>query len=685
VGVLLATAALLAAGCSDDDAGEAGGGEAAVTDDAGTEVVELAGEIELALATPERCEHFDAGGCLLPFPSDHFTRADDSTASGRRLALAAEAMPVNADGVAVDPTEWNRDDGFSSGSPILVVIPALDPQASGLAPVTDIGASLADDAPIVLLDADSGERVPYWAELDAAGTGVAVPERTEAPAVADDDTALVIRPARNMTHGHRHIVALRDVVDDAGEAVEPSDGFRAYRDRLGTDVEAVEARRSAMERVFADLEGAGVDRAGLVLAWDFTVRSTPDVTDRLLAMRDDAFADLGDAAPGFTVEAVDTEDAPAGARVVTGRFTVPNYLTDDGGPGAVLANDASPDGIPQRNGDREGRFICVVPTQPGGSGGAVLYGHGLLGGAEEARSVGDLAVPLLGITVCGTDFVGMAREDIGPIFEMLRDFSGFRMIPDRLQQAHLQFLYLGRLLVHPGGFAAHEAFADAEGASVLDGELVYVGSSQGGILGGATSAVAADWDRAALLVPAQNYSTLLDRSVNFDEFAVVLADAYPDPVDRQVLLALAQQLWDRGENNGYSQNLTADPLRGTEATTVLLLGAFGDHQVANVATDVLARTAGIPLRTPGLADGRSPDDEPFWGIDTVEQWPTTGSIYLMWDFDQPAPPTANVAPRTGDDPHGMAAASTGALLAIVSFLTEVELDDPCPGGAPCAG
>lgn len=366
--VLMVLTVSTAVACSGDDGAGTGASDAAADDDGAAETVTLTGEIELSLASPDRCEHFDAGGCLLPFPSDHYTTPDDTTPSGRRLALAAESMPVNADGVAVDPTEWNRDDGFSSGSPILVVLPGLDPQASGLAPVTDIGASLADDAPIVLLDADSGERVPYWAELDAAGTGLAVPERTEAPTVADEDTTLVIRPARNMVHGHRHVVALRDLVDGEGEPIGPSDGFRAYRDRLGTDVEAVEARRSDMEQVFTDLESAGLERDGLVLAWDFTVRSTPDVTGRLLAMRDDAFADLGDAAPAFTVDAVDTDDAPAGARVVTGRFTVPNYLTGDGGPGAVLANEGSPDGIPERNGDREGRFVCVVPTEPGGSG-----------------------------------------------------------------------------------------------------------------------------------------------------------------------------------------------------------------------------------------------------------------------------------------------------------------------------
>ena len=78
------------------------------------------------------------------------------------------SMPVNVEGVHIDPTEWNRNDGFSPGSPILTYVPGLDLEASGVPDQTRIRDSLRPTAPIVLLDADTGERVPYWAELDAS-------------------------------------------------------------------------------------------------------------------------------------------------------------------------------------------------------------------------------------------------------------------------------------------------------------------------------------------------------------------------------------------------------------------------------------------------------------------------------------------------------------------------------------
>src|SRR5207302_7107960 len=61
---------------------------------------------------PAHCEPLAGGGCLLPYPSDSFTVSDPSTPTGRRLALDPSVMPKSSSGTPVDPTEWNRVDGF---------------------------------------------------------------------------------------------------------------------------------------------------------------------------------------------------------------------------------------------------------------------------------------------------------------------------------------------------------------------------------------------------------------------------------------------------------------------------------------------------------------------------------------------------------------------------------------------
>ena len=69
--------------------------------------------------------------------------------------------------------------------------------------------------------------------------------------------------------------------------------FRALRDNTLTDNAAIEARRESMEDIFAILEDAGVPREELYLAWDFNIASVENITERMLHIRDEAFAGPG--------------------------------------------------------------------------------------------------------------------------------------------------------------------------------------------------------------------------------------------------------------------------------------------------------------------------------------------------------------------------------------------------------
>ena len=125
-------------------------------------------EAQLA-ANTDGCDPLDTRHCYLPFPSNFHTLANTDSATGRRVLFPAAGAPVNASGVPIDIAEWNRNDGFSPNSTILTYVADLDAEASRLPPWTDLEASLADDAPVVLVDLDTGERVPLWAELGRQG------------------------------------------------------------------------------------------------------------------------------------------------------------------------------------------------------------------------------------------------------------------------------------------------------------------------------------------------------------------------------------------------------------------------------------------------------------------------------------------------------------------------------------
>ncbi len=656
-----------AVGCSGDDSGGNADEPSASTEPPGGPAPdELVSAIESMDAA---CEPLDPRACLLPFPSNRFTVEDPETDTGLRVALPESGMPVNVDGVVMDPTEWNRNDGFSPGTPLLAWLPDLDAEASGLPDITDVPASLEDDSPVVVIDTESGERHPVWAELDA---------NTDDP----DDRLLFVRPGIDFREGHRYVVALRGLVDGSGDPIEPSPGFQVYRDRLTTDLPIIEDQRDHMEKVFDDLAAAGVDRADLVLAWDFTIASGRNLSERMLHIRDDAFADLGDAAPAFEVGTVDESPEPGLARIVDGTFTVPLYLEADGAPGTRFTQ--GPDGLPERNGDFTAGFTCVVPD------GALdepahlsLYGHGLLGSRDEvtAGNVEDFAREH-DVVFCATDWVGMAEEDVGNAVSILQDLERFPSLADRVQQGILDFLFLGRLMIHDDGLVSDPAFQDRAGDPIIDtSALAFDSNSQGAIIGGAATAVAQDWTRAVLGVPGMNYSLLLRRSSDFDTYAAFLDPAYPDPVDQALGLGLIQMLWDRAETNGYAQHLTTDPYPDTPEHQILLNVAFGDHQVTMWSAEIEARTIGASVRMPALDDGRHPDVEPYWGLPVIEDYPYAGSALFIWDDGAAVPPTTNTPPREGADPHESPRADPINRDLKAAFLFDGAIGDVCDG--PC--
>jgi hypothetical protein len=502
------------------------------------------------------CDPLDGAQCLLPFPNDWFSKDDPTSTTGRRVDLTLPMMPRNAEGKPVEPQEWNRGDGFSAGAQILTFVPGMtsndDLVPSGLPPVTDLGMNSADNLGVVLLDEETGKRWPVWTEVDqyVDETGL-LPAGT----VGSIQHDLMIHPAVNLADGHRYIVALRHLLtDDHKTLAQPSAAFKAYRD--GT-APTTDPRRTHMENVFATLAKAGVARDDLYLAWDFTTASTANVTGRLLAMRNDAFKQLGDTnltdgvvqgnSPAFTIDSVSdltpSQDSKV-ARRISGHFTVPCYIApscepptkcdkvsqgfvnDCPTPGQFALDPTNPDAVPSQTPGQtyQANFICNVGRKAfsneatyAGKMRPVEYGHGLFGGAGEVNSdpqrtmANDRAM-----LYCATDWTGMATADVVNAVAALSDLSRFPWLTDRVQQGELNFLYLARLMVHSNGFTSNAAFQWPDGTPFLDTrEAFYDGNSQGGIYGGTVCAVSVDVRHCVLGVPGMDYSILLPRSSDY--------------------------------------------------------------------------------------------------------------------------------------------------------------------------
>ena len=586
---------------------------------------------------PQACDPIDPAQCMLPYPNDWFTKDDPTSETGRRLDLNQLAMPRNVEGKPIETQEWNRSDGFSAGAQILTYVPGMtmndDLVPSGLPPITDLGMN--DDPKnlgVVLLDTATGKRWPVWAEIDQY-TSSAGP--APSPSIQKD---LMIHPAVNLTDGHRYIVALRHLVLDNGTTARPSAAFATYRDNYVNGTPSTDVRQSHMNNLFDTLKQAGVGASDLYLAWDFTTASKENVTGRLLAMRNDAFAQLGDhkladgridgSAPSFTVDRVenppvdrDGKPDPQIARRITGHFTVPCYIAptceppktkcteitqgffnDCPTPGQFALDPTDPDATPSQTPGQtyEANFICNVgrsayeghrQMRP------VEYGHGLFGGAGEVNSGPQKTMAdEHDMLYCATDWTGMATADVPNAVVALHDLSRFPWLTDRVQQGELNFLYLARLMVHKDGFSSKDAFQWDDGTPFIDRsagnrtQAYYDGNSQGGIYGGTVCAVSVDVRKCVLGVPGMDYSILLPRSsdyvarkkiTEFDpQYAIEKTiDKHPDD-------GVLDQI-------GYSQLLdTAYPDQSQRMLTLDLLQTLWDRSDPNgYATHM---TGGLP-------------------------------------------------------------------------------------------
>ena len=69
--------------------------------------------------------------CAYPFPSNVFTVADESTPTGRRLAISDTTLPVSFNGYQPKGTPWSKSDGFSPGMGLLAYFPGATATGAG--------------------------------------------------------------------------------------------------------------------------------------------------------------------------------------------------------------------------------------------------------------------------------------------------------------------------------------------------------------------------------------------------------------------------------------------------------------------------------------------------------------------------------------------------------------------------
>lgn len=607
------------------------------------------------------CNPVDESACLLPFPSSFYLDEDQTAPSGYRVAFGPTSLPADKFGVAMRPDSWNRRDGFSTMAPLYALLAGADVHSPGSLSFDTLADYTSADVTTVIVDADTGLRVPHYIERES---------------FTDDDAraALVMHPVVPLEHGHRYVVGIRKLLGSDGAPVAAPAGFATLRDAAATSDPDLERQRDAYDStVFPTLEAAGFARADLQLAWDFVTVSAEGSLSEMMAVREAAFAAVPAGGPAYTITSTQDGTCTSGESVgrrIEGTITVPLYL-ESSDPGAFLNRDA--DGNVAQNGTTETGFTIVVPCSvlaDAAPARLIQGGHGLFGQHQDIAGgtftdVADRSHAIM----YATSWRGLGGDDYNAVTLMMAgDPSDFAMIPDNLTQGHIEGLLMTRLMQ---GDMADEPALQVDGVSLIDPARVdYYGVSLGSVLGGAQVAMSPVVQDAVMQISGMPFSLLLTRSSAFTAFLLLLGAKYDDPVDISLIVPLAQMLWDPTEAGGWAHYLTdGSDMGGAPDRRFLFQVGIGDDTVTSIAGEVYARTVGA-----GLLDTPARD---VFGLDPVTD-PTVGSGLLEWDYgvtenDVPSPVGLE------ENPHNMLPGEDSAREQIAQFFTTGSMASTCDG------
>ncbi|MBM75124.1 MAG: hypothetical protein CMK59_06970 [Proteobacteria bacterium] len=605
--------------------------------------------------------------CFLPYPSLHYTKEDPSRTTGLHLDYETEDLETEDSQMNFTLSMFNIADGVSPLVPALINF-GVDVDPSFLSGSGEQEETVISGAPIALVHINSGTQIPILTEMDQANRSWED---------YDQRHPLIIRPLAPMEFGERYMVVLTNELRDVdGNELPRSDVFDLLQEGTLTDNTTIEQMRPRYEDLFSAAEESGWAREDLLMMWDFQVASEDFVLGPARQVRDHV---LSLDPNTFEFEINDLLEDPNAhlSWLVRGQFFPPNFLDEDN----ELVLDESH--LPVAQDNRPGYpFTMVVPkaAKDHGDLSLVLIGHGLFGtGAsmldsdDEDHLLHTMANDLNAVLIA-TDWVGLSGGDRDLIIsEVLPNLDRVRVVTDRLLQSHANALSLVELTLSE--LTSSDVIPVEHSEELLKGDKVYYyGISLGGIQGAGQTALSRRISRSVLAVPGAGWAHLIQRSTQFQPLEVLFDNLYPDPTTQMILLGMVQSFFDWSDPGNLSQLLNADDDTGPEKT-IVLQEAIGDCQVANITTNLLARS----FNAYHLENAT----DPVFGLETVSA-PYNGGVALTQvrvqdALDEFFPPDANVTPETDNGVHNTAVLRDSIFEQIEHLYIHGELIHPCDG------
>ncbi len=529
----------------------------------------------------------------LPFPDDFFLVPDAQTRTGLRVQVSVPNRTRNVEGVlgALAATASSLDGWSPIGNLTVQLSAAPDPatlpltQEASLDPLATIG--LFDLTPG---SATHGQRTPFKLSV-----------RSDQIGLQPTAHALMIFPGIPLApRGRYGLVVTNRVLSLAGEPLARSGFFEELASVLSPAPDATLARaRPRAQEVLGALEALGplpIPREDVALAVRVSVRSTDDIPNDMLAMREQVFA----APVSWSI----TDVQPLGSHtLVTGSFEAPVWLV-----GPFIQRDA--EGRPLVVGATSLPFVLDLPPEAAvGRAPIVLYQHGNPGSAEgevPGNYLVDRGFAVAGFTdVLNRRFADFSEQLLG-IFAVVLAFGD---AADFFVQTYAEQLAFLRVLQSLGDLDVVPIGAP-DGVPDLDPSVIsFEGISNGSNHGQAFLAWAPEIAAGGLVVGAQRLAEILeyqDRTGALGErFFIGTVPGFVvgvTPPDLWMGLALFASVFDAQDPHNHAAFLYRSPLEldgTTKRASILVVEGVGDCFIPENASRSLAWALGpIPLLAP---------------------------------------------------------------------------------------
>ena len=616
---------------------------------------------EISISGTNFCDNTNPDHCLLPFPSSAFLDPDSLTTTGYRLDIDGQAIPDSASAPSEDFHMLDYKDGHSPSTQVFTTFSSL-PDISGLASQDSIHLSSQPDHNSLLLNMDTGQITEHWVEISS---------RTQ----EDEPTLVHVRSLRGLDHNTQYAVAFRGLVDENGDPIEPFPGFKALRDGIVTDNQQIESLRPSYETMFTSLSGIGYERQNLISAWWFHTASTQSITGDIISMRNDATQRLGDDGIGCNVTSVIENYAEDNTtlRRISGTITTPHYLESTYPPTPMTRSE---DGTPKFNFLTEVVFTVTIPMSAAESSQPaplVVLGHGFLGNGEGMVSGFRGWANDSGVATIGTDFKGWSSDgDFDAVTFGLMNVNYLQHQSERLQQSVINHL---AMITTIKGVCSDIPEFYHNGVNLVDTtDIDYMGVSLGGIRGPSMLSLIPEIDRGVLWVAGSSFGFIAERSTQYTQFEELFSSplAYQSTMDRSILIALMQSMWDTTEPETYLPFIDGGMDGELHPYEVLYVVSINDAQVTTLSADRASRTSGIPVLSNSTYHPH--------GLEVVDA-PVSGSAIVYFDGNFPAVPSGNIqGPMAYHSlAHNQVLGYGPAVDLATDFLLSSQITDTCSG------